>query len=592
VRFFFTCSIIVPRVQAGPAGPAHYRPQSGLGRGSIELYGNTEGLNNLQKRRLLNFYRKKVETDRVISFERARNMMEVSREISRQVGIIVNRRGVVEYVVIGTKEGIRLPALSSERMGRTRFRGLRLVHTHLSGELLSREDLTDLVLLQLDLVACILQRSGEPSDLVQIGYLMPGTQKGQVWDFIGPLPVNELDLNVTEFITALEAEFVKERGSHYLTDAAGQEACVLVIVMLPRKTKNIEERVAELKDLSYSAGLSVLDVVVQRPKELHPRFLVGKGKIEEIAMGCRQLGADMLVFDEELTPGQLNSISSLTGLKVIDRSQLILDIFAARAKTNEAKIQVELAQLRYILPRLAEKEAALSRLTGGIGGRGPGETKLEVNRRRIKEKLGFLERKLEEVAKTRERKRERRRRTGIPVVSIIGYTNSGKSTLLNLLTKSTVEVQERFFSTLTPTTRLIKYPSRKQIVLTDTVGFIEDLPEVLLRAFIATLEELEDAMLLLHLVDISSPDFEERIETVNRMIEKLGLSQKPKLLVFNKIDRVNRKFLKVIEDRYGASSISCVTEEGSEKLVQTIEMAVGAVQGDRKEPPSFQKTGG
>jgi GTP-binding protein HflX len=577
VRFFCTCSIIVPRVQADPAGPTDYRRRSGLRRDSIELYGNTEGLNHLQKRRLLNLYRKKVETDRVISFERARNMMEISRDISRQVGIIVNRRGVVEYVVIGTKEGIRVPALSSERMGRTRFRGLRLVHTHLSGELLSREDLTDLVLLQLDLVACILQRSGEPSDLVQIGYLMPGTKKAQVWDFIGPLPVNELDLNVTEFITALEAEFVKERGTHYLTDAAGQEECVLVIVVLPRKTKNIEERAAELKDLSYSAGLSVLDVVVQRPKELHPKFLVGKGKIEEIAMGCRRLGADMLVFDEELTPSQLNNISSLTGLKVIDRSQLILDIFAARAKTNEAKIQVELAQLRYILPRLAEKEAALSRLTGGIGGRGPGETKLEVNRRRIKEKIGFLERKLEEVAKTRERKRERRRRAGIPVVSIIGYTNSGKSTLLNLLTKSTVEVQERFFSTLTPTTRLIKYPSRKQIVLTDTVGFIEDLPEVLLRAFIATLEELEDATLLLHLVDISSPDFEERIETVNSMIEKLGLSQKPKLLVFNKIDRVNGKFLKVIEDRYGASSISCVTEEGSEKLVQTIEMAVGAV---------------
>ncbi len=532
-----------------------------------------------------------METDRVISFERARNLMEISREISRQVGIIVNRRGVVEYVVLGTKEGIRLPALSSERTGRTRFRGLRLVHTHLSGELLSREDLTDLVLLQLDLVACILQRVGEPSDLVQVGYLMPGAPKGQLWEFIGPLPVGELDLNVTEFIADLEAEFVRERGTHYLTDAAGQEECVLVIVVMPRKTKNIEERVAELKDLSYSAGLSVLDVVVQRPKELHPRFLVGKGKIEEIAMGCRRSGADMLVFDEELTPSQLNSISSLTGLKVIDRSQLILDIFAARAKTNEAKIQVELAQLRYILPRLAEKEAALSRLTGGIGGRGPGETKLEVNRRRIKEKIGFLERKLEEVAKTRERKRERRRRTGIPVVSIIGYTNSGKSTLLNLLTKSTVEVQERFFSTLSPTTRLIKYPSRKQIVLTDTVGFIEDLPEVLLRAFIATLEELEDATLLLHLVDISSPDFEERMETVDNMIEKLGLSQKPKLLVFNKIDRVNREFLKKIEDRYGARSVSCVTEEGIEKLVQAIETAVGAVRGERDGPPSFRETG-
>jgi GTP-binding protein HflX len=260
---------------------------------------------------------------------------------------------------------------------------------------------------------------------------------------------------------------------------------------------------------------------------------------------------------------------------VIDRNQLILDIFAERAKTSEAKIQVELAQLRYILPRLGEKETALSRLTGGIGGRGPGETKLEVNRRRIKEKISFLEKRLIEVGKTRERKREKRRGTGIPVVSIVGYTNSGKSTLLNLFTKSTVEVQERFFSTLAPTTRLVKYPARKQIVLTDTVGFIEDLPEVLLRAFVATLEELEDATLLLHLVDLSSPDFEERIEIVNGMIEKLGLSEKKRLLVFNKVDRVDRKFAQSIERRYGAISISCVTEEGIETLSEALEAMVG-----------------
>ncbi|OPY66347.1 MAG: GTPase HflX [Syntrophorhabdaceae bacterium PtaU1.Bin034] len=519
--------------------------------------------------------------------------MEISREISRQIGIIVNRRGVVEYVIVGDRERIHIPVLSSERVGRARFRGLRLVHTHLDSELLSKEDLTDLALLQLDLVACILERSGEPVELIQIGYLIPSNRKGQVWDFIGPEPVNELDLNFTEFITDLEAEFVKERGTSYVTRAAALEECVLVIVVLPRRTKNVEERIAELKDLSYSAGLSVLDVVVQRPKELHPRFLVGKGKIEEIAMRSRQLGAGMLVFDEELTPSQLNSISSLTELKVIDRNQLILDIFAARAKTGEAKIQVELAQLRYILPRLAEKEAALSRLTGGIGGRGPGETKLEVNRRRIKEKIAFLEKKLKDVGKIRERKRERRRGTGIPIVSIVGYTNSGKSTLLNLLTKSTVEVQERFFSTLTPTTRLIKYPVRKQIVLTDTVGFIEDLPEVLLRAFAATLEELEDATLLLHLVDISSPDFEERIATVNSVIDALGLSEKKKLLVFNKIDRVDRKFMKILESRYSAVSISCVTEEGIGKLVETMEiMARATSRGQRRTPPAFQETGG
>jgi GTP-binding protein HflX len=552
----------------------------------IELFGNVQGLGHLQKRRLLNLYRRKVEADRVVSLDRARNMMEISREISRQVGLIVNRRGVVEYVIVGDRERIHIPALSSERVGRARFRGLRFIHTHLKGELLAKEDLVDLALLQLDLVACILERPGEPVELIQLAYLIPSNKKGQVWDFIGPVPVDELDINLTGFINELEGEFVKERGTFYVTKAEGAEECVLVIVVLPGKAKNVEERIAELKDLSYSVGLSVLDVIIQRPKELHAKFLVGQGKIEEIAMKSRQIGANMLVFDEELTPSQLNSIFFLTELKVIDRNQLILDIFAARAKTSEAKIQVELAQLRYILPRLGEKVTALSRLTGGIGGRGPGETKLEVNRRRIKEKISFLEKKLDEVRKTRERKRERRRVTGIPVVSIIGYTNSGKSTLLNLLTKSTVEVQERFFSTLTPTTRLIKYPSRKQIVLTDTVGFIEDLPEVLLRAFAATLEELEDATILLHLVDIGSPDFEERIGTVNAMIDRLGLSGKRRLLVFNKIDCVDRKFALTLGTRYSAVSISCVTEEGIERLVQTLEMMVEA---DRSF--SFRKTG-
>jgi GTPase len=502
-------------------------------------------------------------------------MMEISREIARQVGIVVNRRGVVEYVIVGDRERIHLPSLSSERVGRARFRGLRFVHTHLGGELLSKEDLSDLALLQLDLVAALVERPGERGILVHLGHLIPpGNKKGQVWDFIGPMPVSELDLNFTEFINALEGEFVRERGVFHLTRAEEHEQCVLVIVVMPRGRKNVEERIAEMKDLMYSAGLAVLDVVVQRPKELHARFFIGQGKIEEIAMRCTQLGAGLLVFDEELTPSQLNSISSLTELKVIDRNQLILDIFADRAKTSEAKIQVELAQLRYILPRLGQKAIALSRLTGGIGGRGPGETKLEVNRRRIKEKIGFLEKKLKEVGETRERKREKRRGTGIPVVSIVGYTNSGKSTLLNLLTKSEVEVQERFFSTLTPTTRLIKYPARKEIVMTDTVGFVEDLPEVLLRAFAATLEELKDATILLHLVDISSPDFEERIETVKGMIAKLGLSEKPQLLVFNKIDRVDKRFTHTMEDRYSAISISCTSEEGIEKLIQTLEMMI------------------
>jgi len=543
---------------------------------SIELYGNLQGLDHLARRRLLNLYRRREEPSRVISFDRARTMLQISRDISRQVGLLINRRGVVEYVTVGEKERIEIPALSTDRVGRARFRGLRFVHTHLAGELLSKEDMTDLALLQLDLIACVTQRRGEPTELVHIGYLTPENRKGQVWDFIGPTPINEFELDFGGFIAELESEFLRERGRYYVTKA-GTEGTILVIVVMPGRQKHVEERIMELKELSRSADLSVLDVVVQRPKDLHPRYLIGKGKIEELVIKSQQLGADVLMFDEELTPSQLHSISTITDLKVLDRNQLILDIFAAHARTAEAKIQVELAQLRYILPRLGQKDTALSRLTGGIGLRGPGETKLEVNRRRIREKIALLERKLEDVRGVRKRKRERRKQAAVPVVSIVGYTNSGKSTLLNLLTSSSVEVEDKPFSTLTPTSRLIKYPERKNIIVTDTVGFIEDLPKVLLRAFVATLEELEDATLLLHLVDISAPDFEERIQTVEVMLTNLNLSDKKQMLVFNKIDRVERSFVETMEVRYGAIAISCLTGEHIEHLVREIEMELDIV---------------
>ena len=510
--------------------------------------------------------------------------MQLSVEIGRQIGILVNRRGVVEAVIVGDRERIEIPSLSTDRVGRARFRGLRLVHTHVNGELLTKEDMTDLAILQLDLIACVVERRGEPVELIHVGYLIPENKAGQVWDFMGPIPIDELDVDLSAFITELESEFLKTRGRHFVTKGEKDRA-LLVIVVLPKKGKNLEERRLELEDLCRSAGLSVIETVTQRPKELHPKYLIGKGKIEEVVIKSQQLGADLLVFDEELTPSQLRSISDLTELRVIDRNQLILDIFAARARTSEAKIQVELAQLRYILPRLSERTTALSRLTGGIGGRGPGETRLEVDRRRIKDRLRSLERKLKEVRTVRQRKRVKRKQSRLPVVSIVGYTNSGKSTLLNILTRSTVEAENRPFSTLSPTTRLIKYPERKEIVLTDTVGFIEDLPAVLLRAFAATLEEMEDADLLIHLVDISVPDFEERMGIVENMLISLGITQTPVLLVFNKIDRAIRESVRFVEQRYDAVAISCVTGEGIEALVKRLETALEELQGESKGLP-------
>lgn len=501
--------------------------------------------------------------------------MQISREISRQIGLIINRRGLIEYVVVGDKNGIRVPTPSTERVGRARFKGVRFVHTHLNGELLSKEDLTDLALLQLDLVACITERRDEGL-VIHVGYLIPQNKKGQAWDFIGPVPIQEFDLDFIEFITELENEFVKERGRYYVLDK-DRERCILVSVTSPRWKQDVADHIVEMKDLCYSAGITVVETIIQRPKEVHPKFLIGKGKIEEIVVRCQQLGVDLLVFDDELSPGQIKNISSMTDLRVIDRNQLILDIFAGRARTNEAKIQVELAQLRYIRPRLAEANIAFSRLTGGIGARGPGETKLEVDRRRIRDKISFLEKKLNEVRLARDKKREKRRYSGIPIVSIIGYTNSGKSTLMNLLTKSKVEAEDKPFSTLNPTTRKIKYPERKNIILTDTVGFIRDLPQVLLRAFIATLEELDDAHLLLHLVDVSSPDFEDRIETVEELLVPLGLKDKRRLIVFNKIDKINGSFLRNVEERYRAVSISSVKKIGIERLLQTIETELASM---------------
>ncbi len=500
--------------------------------------------------------------------------MQLSKEASRQIGILVNRRGLIEYVVVGDNRSIEIPRLSTERVGRARFRGLRFIHTHLNGELLSREDLTDLAILQLDLVACITERTGEKGGSVHIGYLVPENREGKAWAFMDPVSIQDLDVDFVSFITELENEFVRARGRFYIT-GGDKDRCVIVSVVPPDSRKNMEDHIAELKDLCYSAGITVLDTITQRPKELHPRYLAGKGKIGEIIMRCQQLGADLLVFDEELTPGQINSISSMTELKVIDRNQLILDIFARRANTNEAKIQVELAQLKYILPRLAEKNTAFSRLTGGIGGRGPGETKLEVDKRRIRDKISFLEKKLIEIRKVREKKREKRRFSGMPIVSIVGYTNSGKSTLLNLLTKSAVEVEDKPFSTLNPTTRTIKYPERKAIIVTDTVGFIDRLPQVLLRAFIATLEELGDAHLLIHLVDISAPDFEEKMSIVEETLHALGLDNKQRIIVFNKIDRVDRTCLHYVEQRHHAVSISCTKKEGIERLIETIEKTLG-----------------
>ena len=272
--------------------------------------------------------------------------------------------------------------------------------------------------------------------------------------------------------------------------------------------------------------------------------MLGKGKLDELIIRALQLGADMLVFDSELSAAQVRSLSETTDLKIIDRSQLILDIFAQRAQSKEGKIQVELAQLKYLLPRLiAGQDSAFSRLAGGIGGRGPGETKLETDRRRVRDRINRLERAIEEQRQRRQERRKARSRQALPVISIVGYTNAGKSTLLNALTKSEVHAEQRMFATLDPTSRRLRLPREQEVIINDTVGFIRDLPPDLLSAFRATLEEISSSSLLIHAVDISNARWPQQIRSVKRILADLQLSDIPTILALNKADLVDEDTL-------------------------------------------------
>ena len=287
-------------------------------------------------------------------------------------------------------------------------------------------------------------------------------------------------------------------------------------------TFEAEESMAELQELATSAGVVVLDSVIQRRSAIDPRTVLGRGKLEELLVRALQLGADLIVFDRELQPAQVRSLSEATDLKVIDRSQLILDIFAQRAQSREGKIQVELAQLKYLLPRLiAGQDSAFSRLAGGIGGRGPGETKLETDRRRVRDRIHRLEKEIQSLSLRRQERRKERMRREFPVISIVGYTNAGKSTLLNTLTSSAVHAEQRMFATLDPTSRRLRLPREQEVIINDTVGFIRDLPPDLLAAFRATLEEISDSDLLIHLVDASNPRWQQQLESVERILSEL-----------------------------------------------------------------------
>ena len=510
-------------------------------------------------------------------------MSEISFETGRQIGVLLNRKGQVEYVMVGTAKGIEMPDFGRARASQDRFRGLRCVHTQLMKEKLTQDDLTDLALLRLDLMSVVQvnEKTGLP-DLVYSAHLLPTTaQKLETeaqtlpYEFLEPNIPSQLDTDFIGLINSLETEMARIRLT--ARNRQTNRDRVILVNVTTGYLSEAEESLAELEELTLSADAVVLDKIIQRRPKIDPKTVLGRGKLEELLIRSMRLGADLIVFDTELSPSQVRAISEITDLKVIDRPQLILDIFAQRAQSREGKLQVELAQMKYLLPRLVQgQNSAFSRLAGGIGGRGPGETKLETDRRRVRDKISQLEKQVDKLSSQRHARRKQRLQKNVPIISLVGYTNAGKSTLLNTLTQSAVYAEKKMFATLDPTSRRLRLPIEQEVIINDTVGFIRDLPESLVAAFRATLEEISDSDLLIHVVDSSNPRAIQQIESVEKILGDLKLNEIPQIIVLNKADLLDEISLEALNRQvwldkgYEVVQISAIQPQTLKPLVEKI----------------------
>jgi GTPase len=540
-----------------------------------KVHGSLSGLKSAQVKRLSNLYRRRVPPQVPLTRELARAMAELAVEIGRPVSLLLDRRGRVVTVAAADAEGCPLPPAFGE--AEARLLGLRLVHVHLKPGGLSRSDLTQLFLHRLDAMVVVdaIRENGHVAlGPAQLATVAPPTSEQEDW-LIDPLTdlaaLEEED--VLDRVRALEEELARAQRSRDVVRGAAERA-VLVALDTGEGMVEVQSRLDELSELVRSAGATVVFRSLQLRRSPDPRTLVGRGKLEELVSAAYHENADLLVFDRELSPAQAREIEKATKLKILDRTQVILDIFAQNARGREAQVQVELAQLQYQLPRLSGRGQAMSRLGGGIGTRGPGETKLEVDRRRIRDRLTALEGQVDQISRRRAETRKARTASTTPVVALVGYTNAGKSTLFNALAKSDAVARNALFATLRPTTREGWLPTLGEhgspALFTDTVGFIRDLPSELVNAFRATLEELHDADLLLHVVDASTPGAPDRVRAVDRILDDLELSR-PRLVVLNKADAAPADVLADLSERYDrAGSVSALTHEGLGELKERL----------------------
>ena len=532
--------------------------------------------------------------DVVITTEFAQRLAAISTDLNQAVCVYINRRGQVIRVGIGNARQTQIPPLELPRYGAKRLSGIRCIATKLKPEPPKESSLTAMVRQRLDALAVLtltgtgkFKRGGGATGYIRdvyLSHLLPQSEsksgQQEYWSVSEPMSLDVLSKqDFLDLVEGLEAEFERE----YVAQQVDSDRDLVVLVGLQAdKTpeQEFEDRLNELVGLVDTAGGEVLETIRQKRSRPHPQTLVGEGKVREIALKVQTLGANLVAFDRSLSPAQIRNLESQFGVRVVDRTEIILDIFAQRAQSRAGKLQVELAQLEYMLPRLVGRGQAMSRLGGGIGTRGPGETKLETERRSIQKRIARLQREVNQLQAHRSRMRKQRQKQDVPSVAIVGYTNAGKSTLINALTNAEVYVANQLFATLDPTTRRLSIPhadtgEAQNILLTDTVGFIQQLPPPLVDAFRATLEEVTEADALLHVVDLSHPTWENQIRSVMEILGEMPIAPGPVLLVFNKLDRVGSDTLAKAKEEFPlALFVSASDRLGLETFRQKLSLLV------------------
>ncbi|MGK7941977.1 MAG: GTPase HflX [Crocosphaera sp.] len=562
------------------------------------IYGNLQGLKPSQIKQLKRLYHQKLRGDRFTSPEFAQRLAAISSDLGQAVCTYINRRGQVMRVGVGTPRQTQIPPLELPRYGAERLCGIRCIATQLKSEPPKESSLTAMVRQRLDTLVVLsvtsegkMRRGGGATGYIKeayIAHLLPPSELNPNHTYYWTVsPAMSLDtLSEQDFlglVEGLEAEFRRE---YVAQQVEGDHERVMIVGLQTAKMsdRTFAEELAEVQRLVETAGGETVETMQQKRPHPHPQTVVGTGKVEEIALRVQTLGANLVVFSIDLSPAQVRNLETQLGVRVIDRTEVILDIFAQRAQSRAGKLQVELAQLEYMLPRLIGRGQAMSRLGGGIGTRGPGETKLETERRSIQRRISRLQQEVNKLQSHRSRLRQQRQKQEVPSIAIVGYTNAGKSTLINALTNAEVYTADQLFATLDPTTRRLSGIDNNTgqpytFLLTDTVGFIHELPPSLVDAFRATLEEVTEADALLHLVDLSHPAWQHQIQSVMTILQEMPLVPGPILLVFNKIDTVDGETLRVAQEEYPlAVFISASQRLGLEtlrhKLSQLVQYAL------------------